>query len=400
MGGHLLAPFEVDDFGHILHDVQHPLVVFLLQARLGVVAELDGLTNYDAAAVRPLAFGHDVEQGRFADAVWADDAYLLAPLEDIGEVVEQTTSVVMLGYVVELQYLASDALGLHREFGLLFVETGAGFGLQIVEGVDAGFRLGSTSLRHPSHPLELGAVEAAGLLHFGLLYGLSLGFLLDIIGEIATIAVELAVVEFDDVVADVVDEVAVVAHEQYGETLLGEEFLQPLDHRDVEVVGGFVEDEKVRVVEQYSRERHLLLLAAAHLIERFVEVGYLEAAEHLLDPLLESPGLLVLVRMGRIDVLSYCESPVGDGVLRKVSHAGAGGEDNTTVVGQHAACEYVEQRRLAISVAGNESRLLSGVDSKGDVVEQHLVAERLGEIFNRKQSVRHVMCYFVIVLSC
>ena len=129
--------------------------------------------------------------------------------------------------------------------GTLLVEAGVGFGLKFVEGVDAGLSLGAASLWHAAHPLQLGAVEAAGLLDFGTLVCLALGFLLEVVFEAATVVVEVGVGQLVDVVAHMVEEVAVVGYHKDGQPLSGKIVLEPFNHVDVQMVGGLVEDKQV-----------------------------------------------------------------------------------------------------------------------------------------------------------
>ena len=198
----------------------------------------------------------------------------------------------------------------------------------------------------------------------------------------ATVEIYLAVVEFDDVVTDMVEEVAVVGHHQNGQPLFAEEVLQPFDHGDVEVVGRLVEQQQVGVVDEYAAQRHFLLFAAAEgvhgTIHEFVD---LQAGEHFADALFKVPGFHVLRAFGRFDKTAYRLVGVEVGILGQIGHLGVATEGDLAAVGQFLAGDDVEQGAFAVSVAGDEGGLLSGVDAEADVFEQQLVAKRFGEVF-------------------
>ena len=226
------------------------------------------------------------------------------------------------------------------------------------------------------------------------------------------VMIESCVVELVDVLADVVEEVSVVGDHEQCQSLSREELLEPLYHVDVEVVGGLVEDEQVAVVHQQAAEGHLLLLAAAEGLHGAVEQGvHLHAAEDLLHALLEGPGVFCLRALDVVDEVAHNLVRVGFGALRQVGQLEVAAECYLAAVLQgvvsmlavgcgsaHAASareskrvcsplalrgghDDVEQGGLAVAVAGDEGGLLSGVDAEGDVFEEELVAEALGEVF-------------------
>ena len=203
------------------------------------------------------------------------------------------------------------------------------------------------------------------------------------------VMIESCVVELVDVLAYVVEEVAVVGDHEEGQPLSREELLEPLYHVDVEVVGGLVEDEQVAVVHQQAAEGHLLLLAAAEGLHGAVEQGvHLHAAEDLLHALFEGPGVLGLRALDVVDEVAHNLVRVGFGTLRQVGQLEVAAEGYLAAVLQGvvsflSCCRdyYVEQGGLAVAVAGDEGGLLSGVDAEGDVFEEELVAEALGEVF-------------------
>ena len=398
MGRHTLAVVELNLLGDVFDEVNHAAVGRGAHARLGVIAELYGLAHDDAAAGRLQPFGDDVEEGALAHAVGTDDAYLLAALEDVGIVVDE----VAIADVVQLQYLAADALGFDGQLRTAVVEARVGFSLKLIESVNACLCFGAAGLRHAAHPFELGAVKAACLSHLGALVGLALGLLLQIVVVAAFIVIEARIVEFVDVVANVVEEVAVVGHHKDCQPLAREELLEPLNHVYIQVVGGLVEDEQVTVVHEQAAECHLLLLAAAEGVHLTVKESVdTHAAKYLLHALLEGPFVLSLGALHIVDEVAHLLLGVSFGALRQIGQLEVAAEGYLACILQGvvtflaSGCHYyIQQRRLAVAVACYQCRLLSGVDAKGDVFEEELVAEALGETFDSEQCVSHYLVRF------
>jgi hypothetical protein len=78
--------------------------------------------------------------------------------------------------------------------------------------------------------------------------------------------------------------------EQQRATETEQEFLQPGDGIDVQVVGGLVQQQQVRLVHQGARQQHPALEPAGQVIEGQVGVQ-LQPRQHGLDPLLQLPAV-------------------------------------------------------------------------------------------------------------
>ena len=83
----------------------------------------------------------------------------------------------------------------------------------------------------------------------------------DVIPEVvvAHVHLDLVVVDVHDVGADGVEEVPVVADHDDGALEVQQKVLQPVDGVDVQVVGGLVQQQDVRVAEQRLGQQHLHL---------------------------------------------------------------------------------------------------------------------------------------------
>ena len=79
-----------------------------------------------------------------------------------------------------------------------------------------------------------------------------------------------AAVEFEDPLRRVVEEVAVVGDRDHGAGVAGQELLQPFHRLGVEVVGRFVQQQHVRLLQQQAAQRDAALLAARQLADHRV----------------------------------------------------------------------------------------------------------------------------------
>ncbi len=100
---------------------------------------------------------------------------------------------------------------------------------------------------------------------------------------------QAAVAQLPDALHDVVQEGPVVRGHQERAAAPDERRLQPLERRDVEVVGGLVEHEQVRVGHQQARQGHARLLAPGELGRGAVPAlaADTQAGQRLLDALVE-----------------------------------------------------------------------------------------------------------------
>ena len=105
--------------------------------------------------------------------------------------------------------------------------------------------------------------------------------------------VDGVVVQFVDVGADLVKEVAVVCDHEERERGDTKEVFEPLDHLNVKVVGRFVEDEQLRFTQEDIGKGHTLLLSARELVNGLAEVMDVQFAEYLSNPRLVVPVVIV-----------------------------------------------------------------------------------------------------------
>ena len=101
-GRDLIAVVGRDVFGDFADVIDDALFVVECAAFLIVIADVDGLPDFDLARVGFDAAGDDFEQRRFARAVRADDADAVVAFEQIGEIVDQLPLAVRFRNVVDL----------------------------------------------------------------------------------------------------------------------------------------------------------------------------------------------------------------------------------------------------------------------------------------------------------
>ncbi len=247
-------------------------------------------------------------------------------------------------------------------------------------------------------------------------------------GVVAGVVNESPAFEFLDALHDVIEHVAVVAdHEHCAGELVVQELLEPLDAGDVQVVGGLVQEQKLRRLQEQLGKRKTPLLTAGELAHLQVElrIGEAQPVEDGLDAVvrgvpapgldlvldlglavkeaLQSVGLGVLrlfqlvvdvlelgVELGELDQpgLGLVQERAGEielGILGEIPDAAALGNGDGALIGPDAAGEHAQERRLAAPVASNQSDALPLVDRERDAVQQHAGADGIAEIGGGEQ---------------
>ena len=246
--------------------------------------------------------------------------------------------------------------------------------------------------------------------------------------EVALVLADPFGLEGDDPVDLLVEELAVVADEYQPVRLLLQEAREPADRRHVEVVGGFVEEQQVRSLEEQRGQHRPHLPTAAELAEVPLVVGVLEpepgenslglvvAVEAVVvgEPLVELPHpaaevdhrLFVIRRIGvhagfveRLlgppDVLlqrlatgdaladePHQRAPPSDGhVLGQVRDARLLAGTNGAAVGLARAGQDSHQGGLAAPVGPDEPHLVLFGEAQGELVEERSPSESDRHVF-------------------
>ena len=262
----------------------------------------------------------------------------------------------------------------------------------------------ASSLRLSAHPVELFAIEVASSVDVGGCGCDALVALFEVVGVVAAVGVGRLVVEFDNGAAHSVEEVSVVGDKEEGLGVALQVFLQPLNHLQVKVIGGLVEDEKVGVGDEHRGQGHALLLSAREKADGFVEVGNLELREDLRGPQLHLRPFFIGVK--GVDVglqvrpffrneqrrelrlqacthrLSHRQSRIEVGRLLQHPDAQPLLKNNLPTVCPVFAGNQTEEGGLASTVARNEPHVLPFGHTERDVFEEHQVADALRQMLN------------------
>ena len=236
---------------------------------------------------------------------------------------------------------------------------------------DASLRLGGARLRAAPQPLDL----AADRVGQGLLVGGLAAQELVAAGEELAVpaigleqAVRVGAVQLQHAGGHVLEEVAVVAHDEDGARPIGENAFQPEDAIHVEVVGGLVHQQDVGRARQLARDRQALSPAAGQRLDRRAPVREAGAAERLRD----APGALVLLHGGQGGGEHVLDGAAGleDRILRDVADSDAAANGAGAAVGGLDPGENLEEGGLAGAVRPHEAHLVPVEETEGQPVEE------------------------------
>ena len=181
-----------------------------------------------------------------------------------------------------------------------------------------------------------------------------------------------------------------------------QQFLQPGDRIQVEVVGGLVEQQHVRHRHQRLRQRDALLHAAGQRsdVARTVQVQLRQRGVHALLPgprieRLDARLQRIEIVLGRVRLVALAHGPglghaFGDDVedagrgieqrlLRHVAHAQALRHLQQPVVELLQPGQHLQQRGLARAVAADQAQALAALQREGGAVEQgHMAIGQVG----------------------
>src|ERR1043166_182013 len=251
-----------------------------VHAVLGVVTAFDVVAESALAGGGREDAGEDFQEGGFAGAVGADEDGALAALGLKGDAAINGVAAVSKVDVLELDDALATAFGLGKvEVELAVVGGGC---LDFVHALD----LLELALRARCHRV-LGAEaidefhEAANLALLTFIGGDELllgGFALQkVIVVIAAITNEFALANLDDAADELIEEFAVVRDDEDRAGITLQIALEPKQRFEIEMVGGFVEQQEVRLLREQPREVRAHDPAAAHLARGPVEILFAKA---------------------------------------------------------------------------------------------------------------------------
>ena len=259
--------------------------------------------------------------------------------------------------------------------------------------------------------VELGDLLLA-LLVLALDAGADAGLLLDHVVVAAVVEDDRLVVDVGDVGADGVEEVAVVGDGDEGAIVADEELLEPVDGVEIEIVGGLVEEQGLRVAEEGLAEQDADLLTALELghpavVEFVADVEALEkdggvrlglVAVFLADDAFKfaEAGAVFVGHLGLVvdDLALFEGGPKGlvahdDGVddavgvelvLVLFQDADFAGSYDGALLGFEFAGQDLHESRLTGAVWTGKAVAATGGEGHGDVLKEELLAIAHGDV--------------------
>ena len=276
----------------VLGELTHPFDQILVEAvEEGVmifreIGRLDAGAPFDAAAVRLLQTHQNLKQHGHGKFVPADDGDLVFLAHDEADLVQQLHPVDGLGDLCHKQaVLARLAVRLEPDPGIAAAGGGKLFDGDLVQKLaPAGglARLAPVGREARDKGLQLLDLLLGPLV---LVPDQLLNQLARLVPEVvvAHIHLDLAVVDIHDVGADVVEEVAVVAHHQHRPLIVHQKVLQPDHALQVQVVGRLVQQDNVRVPEERLGQQNLDLQAGVNVAHQLA-VQFHRHSQALQDP--------------------------------------------------------------------------------------------------------------------
>ena len=237
---------------------------------------------------------------------------------------------------------------------------------------------------------------------------------------VAGVDAQLAVVQVGHVGADAVQEVPVVGDDDHGAVARVQHLFQPPDGVDVQVVGGLVEQQDVRIGEQRLGEQHAQLPARRHrahgalvLLQRNIQpeqqlagaglggvavqlgevhlqvrdlhavfLAHLRQRVDAVALLLDPPQLVV----AHDDGIQHRVVLEGELVLAQLAEALAGLHRHVARAGLQIAAQDLHQGGFSTAVGADQAVAIAAAELDGDVLEQRLAAELHGDVGRGNQN--------------
>src|SRR5690606_22902833 len=397
--------------------------------RLELVTQLVEIRHFqfgadlDATAGRLQITEQELEQRGLAGTVGAEQTDAVAALQDHGEILDQERAAAMRETDVLRHHhlLAGLVRGLQLDIRLALTFAALGtLGAHRLERTHSAFVTGTAGLDALTNPhLLLG--QALVEQRVGGLFGGQL--LLLVHQEAGVIAVpvdQTATIQLEDACRQILQEGAVVGDEQHGAAEILESLFQPGDGTDIQVVGGLVEQQQIRLGHQRLRPQHTTAPATGKLGQGLV--GWqLQAAEGAVDQLLQAPaifGFQLLLHMHQllevviaVDVLRQVViarqqlanpgQPLGDHVehgtlvgawqlLRQLADLQSRSAPDLAVIRHLVALDQAQHARFAGAVAADDAHALTPRDLPGHSVEQGHGAIGEGYVGKLEQGHEHL----------
>lgn len=188
----------------------------------------------------------------------------------VGEVADDDVVAKGLGDVSCLKYFAADIdLGGVSEVYVALCDVDTAAFLEIVKLLYAVSGLAGASLRLSRHPILFLAQQVVDAVQFGGHGADTFGTSAQEVVVIAVVSVYMCTVYLNNFAAHSVQEIAVVSHHQQRHTSFGQICFKPFDSSDIQVVGRFVQYQKLGLGGYGSCHGYAFALSAGHLGQRY-----------------------------------------------------------------------------------------------------------------------------------
>ena len=286
----------------------------------------------------------------------------------------------------------------------LFAETGGGHLLQfkcvthrrhvgnkLARGLDMEFLLGGTGTGTARKPCELLASQIAALRFTHIRLAIAFHALQHIRRIPALERLDHAIVDFPHRFADLVQEPAIVGHEQQSALAFGPAVLQmfgkPVDSDHVEMVGGLVKRENIPILEQKSGQIGAATLAARQGADLGIQT---HAAEQCLDDFTGG----VVGRPFVVGAPLKCGFANGGVVIKGITLVKHAERESATLC--HAAgirllstAEQVQQRGFAVAVLADDADAVAFKNTLRYISEDGFGSESERNVFQSNVISRH-----------
>ena len=388
----------------------HRIVRLQVVAALVDIGQLHRLPEADGAGIRLLLAGDQLEQGRLAGAVGADHADDAVGGQLERQALEQHLVAVFLLQVGDLDHhIAQARAGGNLDGGealllpLLLVD-------HLVIGGQTRLGLGLAGLGGRAHPFQLPGHGALARLALGVFLADALFLLLQPAGIVALIGHALAAIELERPLGHLVQEIAVVGHQDDAAREAFQVMLQPGHGLRVQVVGGLVQQQHVRLGQQQPRQGHPATLTARQLVDGAVVGRAAQGVHGHLDLGIDVPQIagvqlflegghllhqfvgVVLAHLGGDgvvgvegllfvapgdDVVPDVQGRIELRLLLQIAHLHAVGRPGLAAELLVQPGHDLQQGRLARAVDPDHADLGVGIEGQPDVLE-HLLAAGIG----------------------
>ncbi len=284
------------------------------------------------------------------------------------------------------------------------------------------------------HPFEFALQCFAPLALLFLFLFETLGLLVEPAGIVTLPRDTLAAVEFENPARHVVEEVTVVGYRDDRAGVLLQVLFEPVDAFCVEVVGGFVEQQHVGLLEQQPAQRHAAAFSSGEVGHRFVGIGAAEGVHGPFEHAVEFPAVYVIYRFGQfalpfdefghlvvvhrfhepgVHFLVFFQQCHGSGaallhhflhrfrivqfrVLFEVAHAVTRRKDHFALVALVDACNDFHQRRFSRAVEADDAYFRPVKKRKVNIVKDFfLIVEGLADADHREYD--FFVCHRMVV---